>query len=129
MSFLTSLPPTAEDTMAIVVTEVIGHNLCIASEDGEKVCDRITAAFNSGKKVMLSFRDTQEVTSAFLADAIGHLYALFPDEQIEENLTVVDIEPRDAADLKSTIHWVKEYLKDPQRFKSAAQEAFGEDYE
>lgn len=75
MSFLTSLPLTAEDTMAIVVTEVIGHNLCIASEDGEKVCDRITAAFNSGKKVMLSFRDTQEVTSAFLADAIGHKFS------------------------------------------------------
>lgn len=129
MNFLTSLPLTAEDTIEIVVTEVIGHNLCIASEDGEKVCDRIAAAFNSGKKVMLSFRDAQEVTSAFLADAIGHLYAVFPEEKIEENLSVVDIEPRDAADLKSTIHWVKEYLKDPQRFKAAAQEAFGDDYE
>ena len=31
MNFLTSLPLKAEDTIEIVVTEVIGHNLCIAS--------------------------------------------------------------------------------------------------
>ncbi|MFB2974511.1 STAS-like domain-containing protein [Aerosakkonema sp. BLCC-F183] len=128
MNYLTSDHPQTENTFKIVVTEVIGDNLCIASEDGQKVYDRIAAAFKEGKKVIVSFQDAEDITSAFLADAIGNLYGEFPEEQIESSLSVIDMQPDDAADLECTIESVKEYLKDPERWKAAAREAFGDYY-
>ena len=128
MNIFKTPTPTTSDTVTIAVTEVIGHNLCIASQDGEKVCEAIAAALRSGKKVIVSFKDGEDITSAFLADAIGHLYALFPEEFLAENLMAIDLEPDDAADLVDTIEDVKEYLSDPEAWKAAARATFGEDY-
>ncbi len=129
MNILTTPTPTTSGTVTISVTEIMGHNLCIASEDGQKVCEAIAGALRSGKKVIVSFKDGEDITSAFLADAIGHLYGLFPEDFLEANLRAIDMEPDDAADLTYTVRWVKKYLKDPERFIAAARDAFGEDYE
>ena len=128
MNILATPSPTTSATVTIAVTEVIGHNLCIASQDGEKVCEAIAAALRSGKKAIVSFKDGEDITPAFLADAIGHLYALFPEEFLEENLRAIDLEPEDAEDLVDTIEDVKEYLSDPEAWKAAARATFGEDY-
>ena len=128
MNILTTPTPRTSDTVTIAVTKVVGHNLCIASQDGEKVCEAIAAALRSGKKVIVSFKDGEDITSAFLADAIGHLYALFPEEFLAENLMAIDLEPDDAADLVDTIEDVKEYLSDPKVWKAAARATFGDDY-
>lgn len=100
----------------------------MASPDGEKVHDQIAAAFREGKKVILSFQNAEDISSAFLHEAIAQLYADFPSEQIESSLSIIDIEPDDAADLKYTVQDMKEYLEDPQRFINATIEVLGEDY-
>lgn len=128
MSLLTSCECQSGNKVKIVVAEVIGDTLCIASEDGRKVYDKIANAFKEGKKVIVSFQDAEDITSAFLAAAIGHLYAEFPEQQIASCLNVVDIKPDDAADLEDTIYWVKKYLEDPEKWEAAAREAFGEYY-
>ncbi|HEY9848178.1 MAG TPA: STAS-like domain-containing protein [Leptolyngbyaceae cyanobacterium] len=128
MSLLKSCEWESGNKVKIVVAEVIGDNLCIASEDGRKVYEKIANAFKEGKKAIVSFQDAEDVTSAFLAEAIGHLYAEFPEQQIASCLNVVDIEPDDAADLEDTIFWVKKYLEDPEKWEAAAREAFGEYY-
>lgn len=129
MNSLTASHPQAENAVKIVVTEVIGDTLCIASEDGQKVYEQIVAAFKEGKKVILSFKNGEDITPAFLSDAIGHLYATFPEEQIQASLSVVDMAPDDQDMIEDVIYWAKQYLKDPQRFRDAARQAFGEDYE
>lgn len=126
MNFLTSLPPQTDNTVTINVTEVIGDTLCIASEDGQKVYAQIAAALQEGKQVIVSFKNGEDITSAFLADAIGHLYAEFPEEKIESLVNVTDMEPDDAADLQYTIEDIKNYLEDPERWEAAAREAFGD---
>ncbi len=138
MSLLKSCEWESGNKVKIVVAEVIGDNLCIASEDGRKVYEKIANAFKEGKKAIVSFQDAEDVTSIkspkiiqvspFLAEAIGHLYAEFPEQQIASCLNVVDIEPDDAADLEDTIFWVKKYLEDPEKWEAAAKEAFGEYY-
>jgi len=128
MTSLITSHPQAEKAVKIFVTKAIGDNLCIACEDGQKVYDRIAAAFQEGKKVILSFQDGEDITSAFLAEAIGQLYENFPEAQIEASLTVVDIEPDDAADLQYTIEEMKEYLQDPEPWNAAALATFGDDY-
>ena len=112
-----------------MVAEAIGDTICIASEDGQKVYDRIAAAFHAGKKAIGSFKDAEDITSAFLAEAIAQLYHVFPEEQVASSLKVVDRSEIDAIDLEDAIYWVKEYIKDPQRFEAAAREAFGGYYE
>ncbi|MCL1463176.1 MULTISPECIES: STAS-like domain-containing protein [Argonema] len=121
--------PQTENTVKIVVTEVIGDNLCIASDDGQKVYELIATAFKEGKNVILSFKNGEDITPAFLSDAIGHLYATFPEEQIQTSLSVIDIDTDDADMIDDAIYWTKQYLKDPQRFEAAAREAFGDYYE
>ena len=128
-SLTTFHPQTEENTVTIVVTEAIGDTICIASEDGLKVYEQIAAAFKEGKKAIVSFKDAEDITSAFLADSIGQLYHKFPEELVESNISVVDMQPIDREDLEETIYWIKEYIKDPERWIAAAREAFGEDYD
>ncbi|MBO1351549.1 MAG: STAS-like domain-containing protein [Hormoscilla sp. GUM202] len=128
MNILTTPTPTTSETVTIAVTEIMGHNLCIANVDGQKVCEAIAGALRSGKRVIVSFKDGEDITSAFLADAIGHLYALFPEDFLEANLRAIDMEPDDAADLLDTIEDVKEYLQDPKAWEAAARATFGDDY-
>ncbi|MFH7025533.1 MAG: STAS-like domain-containing protein [Heteroscytonema crispum UTEX LB 1556] len=118
-----------ENTVTICVTEVIGDQLCILCGDGKKVYEHIAKAFKQGKKVNLSFKNGEDITSAFLAEAFCQLYSNFPEEQIETSLRVVDIQPDDAVDLEYVISDVKDYLKDPQLFTDAVREAFGDVYE
>lgn len=129
MNSLTSTPNQTENTDTIVVTDVIGDTLCIAAQDGQKVYEQIAAAFKEGKNVIVSFKNGEDITSAFLSEAIAQLYAKFSEKQIDASLTVIDIDPDDLADLGYVIRDMKEYLLDPQRFRDAAREAFGEDYE
>ncbi len=121
--------PQTENTVKIVVTEVISDNLCIASEDGQKVYEQIAAAFKEGKNVILSFGNVTETVPAFMDTAIGQLYEHFTEEQIEAGLSAIDIDANAADDIKNAVYWKKEYLKDPQRFREAAQEFLGDEDE
>lgn len=125
MNSLTTSHPTTENTVKIVVTEVIGDHLCIASEDGQKVYEQITAAFEEGKNVILSFKDIQESVPAFMDTAIGQLYKHFTKEQIQKKLRVVDIDADGADDIENAVYWTKEYLKDPEKFRKAGRDFLG----
>lgn len=117
------------DAVTLSVSEIIKDTLCIAAEDGKKVYEAIAAAFREDQSVLLSFKDCEDFTRAFLIDAIGQLYESFPEEQIHNTLSIVDIEPEDAEYIEDVIYWTKRYLEDPERFKEAASEFLGDDDE
>ena len=96
--------------------------MCIASEDGQKVYEQIKCAFKEDKNVIVSFKHAEDFTWPFLDDAIGQLYAAFPEKQIDALLSIVNIAPDDAEFIEDVIYLRKEHLKDPQRFKEAARE-------
>ncbi|MBD2776319.1 STAS-like domain-containing protein [Iningainema tapete] len=128
MNSLTSTPNQTENTVTIVVTDVIGDTLCIACEDGQKVYEQVAVALRKGKSVVLSFKNGEDLTPAFLNLAIGQLYHWFPEEQIEASLRVIDIQPDDADMMEDVIRDTKKYLEDPQRFTYATLEVLGADY-
>jgi hypothetical protein len=67
------------------VFEIVGSPLCVASDDGEKVHERIRKAIRQGRSVALSFMNITNLTPAFLNLAIGQpLY--FPKKRSERNL-------------------------------------------
>lgn len=106
----------------IRVFDVVGGSLCVASDDGKLVHDKIAPLLREGKKVALSFTQVDTVISAFLNAAIGQLYGEFKEEDIREQLTVRDMAPEDLVLLKRVVENAKAYFKDPKRFTQAVGE-------
>ena len=102
--------------------EVVGSPFCVASSDGQKICDQLITALKVDRSIALSFRDVTTLTAAFLNAAIGQLYGIFSEEQIRTRLKVVDLEPDDLALLKRVVETAKLYFKDPERFDQVIQD-------
>ena len=108
--------------ITISVFEIAGSPLCVASDDGQKVYDRISSALKEDRNVTLSFLNVSSVTSAFLNAAIGQLYGTFSEDEIRSKLKVKDMQPDDLALLKRVVDTAKQYFKDPKRFNKAVHE-------
>ena len=85
------------EDIRISMFETVGSSLCVASNDGQKVYNRLAAALKTDLPITLSFHNVTTLTSAFLNTAIGQLYEAFTEEQIRSRLKVEDIEPEDRA--------------------------------
>ncbi len=102
--------------------EVVRSPFCVATSDGQKICEQLTAALKVDRGIALSFRNVTTLTAAFLNSAIGQLYGIFSEEHIRSRLTVVDMETDDLELLKRVVETAKLYLKDPERFDQVIQE-------
>jgi hypothetical protein len=111
----------------IMLTEIVGSDLCIASEDGQKVHDAIKKALQEEKKIRISFKNVDDLTSAFLNSAIGQLYGEFSEDDLKDSLAVSDVSHEDLLLLKRVIQRAKEFFKDKERFEMATRELLGED--
>lgn len=114
-------------SLNISIFEIVGSQLCVASDDGQKIYDRIALALKEGRHVTVSFLNVTGLTWAFLNAAVGQLYGSFTEEQIRSLLKVQDIQPDDIALLKRVVETAKQYFQDPERFQQAVREALGED--
>jgi len=121
------LVKTKRNIEEIRLTEIVGSDLCIASEDGQKVHDAIKKALQEEKRIQISFKNVDDLTSAFLNSAIGQLYGEFSEDQLRESLTVSDASYEDLLLLKRVIQRAKEFFKDQERFEIATRELLGED--
>ena len=115
------------ENIRISMFEVVGSPLCVASDDGQKIYDRLDAALKANRIVALSFHNVTTLTSAFLNAAVGQLYGTFSEEQIRDLLKVEDAEQDDLALLKRVVDNAKLYFKDPQRFNQAIREVLGDE--
>lgn len=113
------------EDIKISVFGVVGSPLCVASDDGQKVYERLNTALEASRSVELSFHNVTTLTSAFLNAAIGQLYRSFSKEQIRDLLKVTDMEQDDLALLKSVVDNAKLYFKDPKRFDKVVEETQG----
>lgn len=113
--------------LTLWVIEIVGSPLCVASDDGQKVHDRIAAALKENREVVVSFLNVRSVTSAFLNAAIGQLYGPFNQERIRARLKVQDMQREDLALLKRVVETAKEYFKDPKRFNEAVRDVLGDE--
>ncbi|MFH0958597.1 MAG: STAS-like domain-containing protein [Pseudomonadota bacterium] len=114
-----------DEKITINVFEIVGSPLCVASDDGEKVHERIRKAIEQGRSVALSFMNITSLTSAFLNTAIGQLYGEFSVEEIRAKLSVKDMEPDDLVLLKRVVETAKAYFKNPELHRKATEELLG----
>ncbi len=113
------------NSITLSVFEIVGSPLCVASDDGQKVYERIAAAVKEGHDVTVSFLNVASLTSAFLNAAIGQLYGSFGEDQIRARLKVKDMAADDLALLKRVVDTSKEYFRDTPIVKAATEEMLG----
>lgn len=115
------------EQVSIRVYEVVGSELCVSSDDGQKVHDQIAAALKGSRTVQLSFQNVKSLTSAFLNAAIGQLYGEFSERKIKASLSVSDMEQDDLLLLKRVVDTAKQYFKNPNRIINARRQVLGDD--
>ena len=98
------------ENIRISMFEVVGGSLCVASNDGQKVYDRIAAALKADRYIVLSFYKVTTLTAVFLNAAIGQLYGIFSEEKIRSRLKVENVESDDLALLKRVVDNAKLYF-------------------
>ena len=107
--------------ITISLFEVVGSIFCVASNDGQKVYERISLALEQGCEVVLSFHNVSVLTPAFLNAAVGQLYNKFDWSLLRANLSAKDIDSEDQDFLKWVIDSAKQYYRDPDAFNRAFQ--------
>ena len=115
------------ENITISMFEVVGSPFCVASDDGQKIYDRLDAALKADREVVLSFHNVTALTGAFLCTAIGELYGTFSEQKIQSLLKVEDAKPDDLRLLRSAVNNAKLYFKNPERFNQAIREVMGDD--
>ncbi len=104
------------DTITVRLYDIAGNSFCVAADDGEKVYRLIREALLQGKKVEISLKNVEMVTTAFLNSAVGQLYNKeFEYDFLRDSLTLADIEDDDILSLKRVIETAKLYYSDPDR--------------
>ena len=111
------------ENIKISMFEVVGSPFCVASDNGQKIYDRLAAALEENQDVVLSFRNVTAVTGAFLNTAVGQLYGTFSEEHICSLLKIENAEQDDLALLRRVVDNAKLYFKDPKRYDQAIREA------
>ena len=106
----------------VSIYEVVGSSLCVASDDGQKVFNRLNKAFEADRNVELSFLNVRTLTSAFLNAAIGQLYGKYTEDEVRSLLKVVDAEQDDLALIKRVVENAKLYFKNKDRYNQAIRE-------
>ncbi|MFH0822387.1 MAG: STAS-like domain-containing protein [Pseudomonadota bacterium] len=116
-----------KESITLSIFEIVGSPLCVASDDGERVYERVEKAIRQGRSVSLSFMNITSLTSAFLNAAIGQLYGVFSVDEIRASLSVRDMDPDDLALLKRVVETAKAYFSNPELHEKATEELLGDD--
>src|SRR6267142_4866685 len=101
------------------VFAIIGSPLAVASDDGQKVFDKIAPLLREGRSVRLSFDRIETMIPAFLNAAVGRLYEEFPEDRIRKLLDVHNMSSEDLALLKQVNDNAKLYFKNRKEFDQA----------
>ena len=113
--------------IAVRVHDVIEGPLCISTEDGQRLHDKILPLLQAEKPIALSFERIDAIISAFLGSAIGQLYGELPEDHIDKFLSVRDMADDDREVLDCVVRNAKTYFSSPEDFDRAWREEIGDD--
>lgn len=108
-----------DKAITVKVVELIGSPLCISSDDGQKVFDKLKELLNAGKKVVISFERVDMLISLFLNVAIGQLYGSFSEDEVKARVEVIGLSEEDMVLLKRVIDNAKRYFANSKSYDEA----------
>jgi hypothetical protein len=110
----------------ISVRKIVAGPLCIATDDGHRVRERIAPLLREGRRVVLSFTGVEMVIPAFLSSAIGQLYGEFSEAQVDSLVVVQDLPEGTHPIIESSRRWAKAFYRDLAAYERAIQEVLDE---
>lgn len=105
--------------VTVRVYDVVGGPLCVSTEDGQRLYDKIAPLLKEGTSVALSFERIDTLISAFLNAAIGQLYGELPEDRIRRLLSIRDMAADDIEVLKRVVENAIVYFSNPDDFDRA----------
>lgn len=106
----------------IKVSSLIGSQLCISAEDGQRLFDKIKYFIENRQTVAVSFEGVSMVISLFLNVSIGQLYGFFSEGAIREHLKVEGLCDDDIILLKQVVSNAKKYYANRKSYDEAWSE-------
>ena len=118
------------DSVKLRIFDIVGGPVWVSTDDGQKVFDKITAAFAADRAVELSFAGRDNLITAFLNAAIGQLYGGDYDESfLSEHLAFSDISPNDREMVERAIQNARRYFANREGYDKAWGGVVDEDEE
>lgn len=117
------------EEIKVNIFNIVGYGDCTLPEDGNKVYDIVKKILDENKKALISFKNVNKLTTAFLNNAIGKLYSEYDEQKIKESLSLEDMQDSYKVRLKRVVSNAKSYFKNPRKMKDSIQEILGEEDE
>ncbi|MDR1462707.1 MAG: STAS-like domain-containing protein [Azoarcus sp.] len=112
--------------ITLKIYDLIGP-IWVSTDDGQKVFDKIVAAFEAGRAVDLSFAHHENLISSFLNAAIGQLYSSYSEDFLAQHLAFADLDDDDRIMLDRTIDNAKRYFANPDAYDQAWEDEIGKE--
>lgn len=103
----------------IKVSSLIGSQLCVSAEDGQRLFEKIQYLVEKKENVIVSFENVEMLISLFLNVAIGQLYESFSEDVIREHLKVEGLCDDDMMLLKQVVDNAKRYYSNKKSYDEA----------
>jgi len=113
----------------IDVFNIVGGALCIEADDGQSIYEYIQKTLKNGTNIIISFKNIEMVTTAFLNTAIGQLYREYNKEEISSRISFEDISDDIKVKIKRVNQTAKLFYEDPDRLQRTINEVLGEQNE
>lgn len=105
----------------IKVTDVVGSDICVSSEDGGKVFNKLKVAMQTERPIVLDFSGVKIVISAFLNAAIGRLVEGQKKEAILARIQFTQIEAEDRELIDRVLENAETFYADPDQYRRALE--------
>lgn len=111
----------------INIHNIVGSELCVSSNDGQKVCDIIRSTISQGNKACVSFENIKSLSGAFLDSALGQLYNGMIQGNIDAKISFMNLTPGRKLIVNEAIRVAKEYYSDPDAYIAKIKKTVAED--
>jgi hypothetical protein len=111
----------------VSMRDLVGCELCISSNDGQKVFEVLKSAISKGNKVCISFENIKSLSASFLDSAIGQLYNGEIRGDIDEKLSFDNISPGRRLIIERAVREAKAYYSDPEGYLAKMKKIFADD--
>ncbi|MGA2915615.1 MAG: DUF4325 domain-containing protein [Sedimentisphaerales bacterium] len=111
----------------IIVYDIVSGKAAVATEDGEKLFEKLTSILANNNVAILDFENIDALTSTFLNAAIGQLYNKFDSPFLQTHLKPINMSPEDTELLKRVIDRAKQYFKDKRSIEKPIKDAMDEE--
>ncbi len=109
--------------MNISVKDLIGSEIAVDAEDGDKVRARIREGLDRGETVTVSLRGLKHVITLFLNSAVGQLYETYKPALIDAKVRILARDAKDDEWINLVMDRARAYYHDPETRK-ALEELF-----